>query len=188
MKASLRKARSGQEGFTLIELLVVILIIGILLAVAVPGLFSQTGKANISATKQQLNAIYIAAKTAATESSNDGHYPSETVLDQEIVRADPQFGASTQGGPSILCNSSAATSVEDSGTTLYIPACSDTKAPDGDTQAGPDYPATNQVSLQGTTSTDFSATTVPGDGTGTVTYAPDGPPPAYTCTGTSSGC
>ena len=45
-----------EQGFTLIELLVVIIILGILLAIAVPSYLSFRGRANISAAKANVRA------------------------------------------------------------------------------------------------------------------------------------
>lgn len=58
--------KKAEEGFTLIELLVVVIIIGILAAVALPSLLSQTNKAkqvearnNIGAMNRAQQAVYL---------------------------------------------------------------------------------------------------------------------------------
>ncbi len=57
MIASLRhRLARDEKGFTLIELLVVIIILGILLAIAVPSYLSFRGRANVSAAKANVRA------------------------------------------------------------------------------------------------------------------------------------
>ena len=62
---------SRQEGFTLIELLIVIVIIGILLAIAVPSYLGFKDRANKRATQSNLRA---AVPTAEAFYSDNGTY------------------------------------------------------------------------------------------------------------------
>jgi len=72
----LRQRLSHQEGFTLIELLIVIVIIGILLAIAVPSYLGFKDRANKRAVQSDLRA---ALPTAEAYYSDKGSYTGLTV-------------------------------------------------------------------------------------------------------------
>ncbi len=70
-----RRLRHEQGGFTLIELLVVIIIIGILLAIAVPSYLGFRGRANVAAAKSNVRA---AIPNAEAYFADNGSYTGMT--------------------------------------------------------------------------------------------------------------
>jgi type IV pilus assembly protein PilA len=100
---TLRKRIESEKGFTLIEMLIVIIILGILLAIAVPAYLKFRDRANNSAAQANIRAMIPAVEAFNADNSGyaDMHVGGATGL-QTV------YDAALKGPPAVTILSSAA--------------------------------------------------------------------------------
>jgi prepilin-type N-terminal cleavage/methylation domain-containing protein len=84
----LKSRMASEEGFTLIELLVVIIILGILVAIAVPAYLSFAGNAKIAAAKSNVRSAIPAAESYYQDTVNNTQPGSYHLITGALLRTE----------------------------------------------------------------------------------------------------
>lgn len=91
----IKQVEEGDQGFTLIELMVVVLIIGILMAIAIPTFLSAKKSANAAATESNIQSAITAEQTYFTQNQNYATTVAEMKTSEPGINWTAGVGTST---------------------------------------------------------------------------------------------